>query len=241
MNMYRRHGKRFLDLILTIPALVLLAPVMLVIAVLVRLRLGGPILFRQTRPGLHGQPFEIIKFRTMTDACDARGELLPDAQRMHPFGEWLRSTSLDELPELFLVVQGKLSLVGPRPLLMRYLPRYTEEQMRRHSVMPGVTGWAQINGRNAISWDQKFELDVWYADHCSLWLDLLILLQTAVTIARREGISAQGYATAPEFMGTERMQTLARPLPAVDVPSAPAEPMPSGVRTLPHYEPASSQ
>lgn len=227
--MYRRYGKRLLDLAITIPALVILSPVILVIAVLVRFRLGAPILFRQTRPGLNGQPFEMIKFRTMTDACDANGELLPDAQRMHPFGEWLRSTSLDELPELLLVVNGTLSLVGPRPLLMRYLPRYSAEQMRRHSVMPGVTGWAQVNGRNAISWEQKFDLDVWYADHCSFWLDLLILFQTALTIVRREGISATGHVTAPEFMGLEKPQVVAPP-------AAPISRL-----VLPQYERASSE
>jgi sugar transferase EpsL len=234
--MYRRFGKRLLDLTLVIPALVLLSPIMLVIALLVRLRLGSPVLFRQLRPGLDGKPFEMIKFRTMTDARDASGQLLPDEQRMHPFGEWLRSTSLDELPELLLVAQGKLSLVGPRPLLMRYLPRYTPEQMRRHSVMPGVTGWAQVNGRNAISWEQKFELDVWYADHCSLWLDLLIIMQTAVTIFRREGISAEGHATAPEFLGLERPAAPAQPV----APAAPPELAPA-IGILPHFEHASSE
>lgn len=201
--MYQRYGKRILDLVLTIPAVIVLAPVMLLIAILVRVRLGGPVLFRQQRPGLSGMPFEIIKFRTMTDACDADGNLLPDAQRMHPFGQWLRSTSLDELPELLLVLNGKLSLVGPRPLLMRYLPRYTSEQMRRHSMVPGITGWAQVNGRNAIAWDEKFALDVWYVDHVSLWLDLKIIAITIGKIIAREGISAEGHATAPEFWGTQ--------------------------------------
>jgi len=209
--MYHRYGKRALDLILTIPALIVLVPVMLVIAVLVRVRLGGPVIFRQQRPGLHGVPFEIMKFRTMTDARDAHGNLLPDEQRMHPFGQWLRSTSLDELPELLLVLNGTLSLVGPRPLLMRYLPRYTSEQMRRHNAVPGITGWAQINGRNAISWNDKFALDVWYVDQVSLWLDLKIIALTIGTIIAREGISAEGHATAPEFWGVQSPERTASP------------------------------
>lgn len=200
--MYRRYGKRALDLCLAIPAVVVLAPVMLIIAVIVRLRLGTPVLFRQQRPGLHGAPFTMLKFRTMTDARDASGTLLPDTQRMHPFGSWLRSTSLDELPELLLVIRGDLSLVGPRPLLMRYLERYTLEQRRRHEVLPGITGWAQVNGRNALTWEDKFALDVWYVDNMSLWLDLRILLLTAATVLRRDGISAPGAATAHEFTGT---------------------------------------
>jgi lipopolysaccharide/colanic/teichoic acid biosynthesis glycosyltransferase len=200
--MYRRYGKRALDLALTIPALLALAPAMLLIAALVRLKLGSPVLFRQQRPGLHGCPFEIIKFRTMTDARDAHGNLLADAERAHPFGTWLRSTSLDELPELLLVLTGKLSLVGPRPLLMRYLPRYTAEQMRRHEVLPGISGWAQVHGRNALSWESKFALDVWYVDNFSLWLDLYIIAMTIVKIVQRDGVSAEGLFSSSEFTGT---------------------------------------
>jgi lipopolysaccharide/colanic/teichoic acid biosynthesis glycosyltransferase len=200
--MYRRYGKRALDLALTIPALLALAPAMLLIAALVRLKLGSPVLFRQQRPGLHGRPFEIIKFRTMTDARDAHGNLLADAERAHPFGTWLRSTSLDELPELLLVLTGKLSLVGPRPLLMRYLPRYTAEQMRRHEVLPGISGWAQVHGRNALSWESKFALDVWYVDNFSLWLDLYIIAMTIVKIVQRDGVSAEGLFSSSEFTGT---------------------------------------
>lgn len=202
--MYRQYGKRLLDLAITIPALIMLAPLLALLAMLVRVKLGAPVLFRQQRPGLHGKPFTIHKFRTMTDARDARGNLLPDAERLTPFGQWLRSTSLDELPELFQVLTGEVSLVGPRPLLMQYLDRYTPEQMRRHEVRPGITGWAQINGRNALAWEEKFALDVWYVDQLSLWLDLKIIALTAWKILTREGINQQGHATAPEFMGTRR-------------------------------------
>jgi len=191
-----------LDLLLTIPALVLLSPVLALIVLLVRLKLGSPILFRQQRPGLHGTPFTIYKFRTMTDARDAVGNRLPDAQRLTSFGRFLRSTSLDELPELFNVLKGEMSLVGPRPLLLRYLERYTPEQMRRHEVKPGITGWAQVNGRNAITWEQKFALDVWYVDHCSLRLDVQIIALTLWKILKREGISQPGQATMEEFMGS---------------------------------------
>ncbi len=199
---YRSFGTRCLDLLLTIPALVLLSPVLALIALLVRLKLGSPILFRQQRPGLYGKPFTIYKFRTMTDACDALGNPLPDAQRLTSFGRFLRSSSLDELPELFNVLKGKMSLVGPRPLLMQYLERYTPEQIRRHEVKPGITGWAQVNGRNAITWEQKFALDVWYVDHCSLRLDLQIIALTLWKIVKREGISQPGQATMEEFMGS---------------------------------------
>lgn len=202
--MYRQYGKRLLDLAITIPALIMLAPLLALLAMLVRVKLGAPVLFRQQRPGLHGKPFTIHKFRTMTDARDAQGNLLPDAERLTPFGQWLRSTSLDELPELFQVLTGEVSLVGPRPLLMQYLDRYTPEQMRRHEVKPGITGWAQINGRNALAWEEKFALDVWYVDQLSLWLDLKIIALTAWKILTREGINQQGHATAPEFMGTRR-------------------------------------
>ncbi len=177
-------------------------PLLAAAALAVRLRLGHPILFRQRRPGLHGEPFTILKFRTMTDACDAGGNLRPDAQRLTTLGRLLRATSLDELPELLNVLKGEMSLVGPRPLLIEYLPRYTVEQARRHEVRPGITGWAQVNGRNALSWEQKFALDVWYVNHCSLWIDLRILWLTAVGVLKRKGISAEGHATMPPFTGS---------------------------------------
>ena len=167
--------KRAFDLTLALLALTILSPMIGLIALLVWLELGSPVLFRQQRPGLHGRAFTLYKFRTMTDARDAQANLLPDAERLTPLGRFLRSTSLDELPELFNVLKGDMSLVGPRPLLMRYLDRYTPEQMRRHQVKPGITGWAQVNGRNVLTWEQKFALDVWYVDHASLWLDLKIL------------------------------------------------------------------
>lgn len=201
MSVYNRGGKRLFDLALTLPALVLVVPVCLVVGLLVRWRLGSPVLFRQVRPGLGGQPFEMVKFRTMTDARDAQGELLPDGERMTPFGLWLRSSSLDELPELLNVIRGEMSLVGPRPLLMRYLPRYSPEQYRRHEVLPGVTGWAQVNGRNALDWPSKFRLDVWYVDHMSPWLDLRILFLTVYKMVRRDGITQEGETTSSEFMG----------------------------------------
>ena len=194
--------KRTFDILVSLAALLLLWPVLLVLAVLVRVKLGPPALFRQQRPGLHGQPFTMLKFRTMTDARDVQGNLLPDAERLPSFGRRLRSTSLDELPELINVLAGDMSLVGPRPLLMRYLDRYTPEQMRRHEVRPGITGWAQVNGRNAITWDQKFALDIWYVDHQSLRLDLRILWLTVRNVLRREGISQAGEATMEEFFGT---------------------------------------
>ena len=201
--MYRRWGKRLFDFAVTGLAIVLLAPIIGFVALLVRKRLGAPILFRQKRPGLAGRPFTILKFRTMTDARYAQGNLLPDAERLPPFGRFLRSTSLDELPELWNVLRGDMSLVGPRPLLMQYLERYTPEQARRHEVRPGITGWAQINGRNALSWEQKFALDVWYVDHLSVGLDLRIIATTVWKILKREGISEPGQATAQEFMGTQ--------------------------------------
>ncbi|ACL24888.1 sugar transferase [Chloroflexus aggregans] len=200
--MYRRYGKRLLDLMIVIPALIVLAPVMALIAILVRINLGPGIFFRQQRPGLYGRPFTMLKFRTMTNACDAQGNLLPDEQRLTRFGRFLRSTSLDELPELFCVLRGEMSLVGPRPLLMQYLDRYTPEQRRRHEVLPGITGLAQINGRNALSWDAKFAYDVYYVDHLSLWLDLKILALTCWKVLQREGISQPGHATAEEFRGS---------------------------------------
>jgi sugar transferase EpsL len=203
-NRYHRFGKRLFDLALAIPALILFAPLFALLALLVRLKLGSPVLFRQQRPGLHGQPFTILKFRTMTDARDAQGNLLPDEDRLTPFGQFLRSTSLDEFPELFNVLKGEMSLVGPRPLLMRYLDRYTPEQMRRHEVKPGITGWAQINGRNDIPWERKFALDVWYVDHQSLWLDLKTIVMTVWKVLKHEGISQEGYFSSPEFMGTAK-------------------------------------
>jgi lipopolysaccharide/colanic/teichoic acid biosynthesis glycosyltransferase len=176
-------------------------PVLAVLALLVRAKLGSPVLFRQKRPGMDARIFELIKFRTMTDARDARGNLLPDAARLTPFGRWLRSSSLDELPELLNVLRGEMSLVGPRPLLVQYLERYSPVQRRRHEVPPGITGWAQVNGRNALSWEEKFALDVWYVDNRSLWLDVRILALTVGQVVFRRGISAPGEATMPEFVG----------------------------------------
>ncbi|CAK8717224.1 Undecaprenyl phosphate N,N'-diacetylbacillosamine 1-phosphate transferase [Candidatus Electrothrix gigas] len=191
--------KRFFDLLLTLPGILCLSPLFLLTALLVRIKIGKPILFIQKRPGLHGKPFRMYKFRTMTDERDTDGNLLSDEQRLVPFGRFLRSTSLDELPELINVLKGEMSLVGPRPLLMEYLDRYTAEQARRHEVLPGVTGWAQINGRNALSWEEKFNLDVWYVDNRSLWLDVKILWMTFLKVFRREGISQEGQATMELF------------------------------------------
>ncbi|MFN2196027.1 MAG: sugar transferase [Anaerolineales bacterium] len=196
------RAKRLFDLLLTIPGFVLISPLLLITALLVWRRLGRPILFRQVRPGFLGQPFEIYKFRTMADRRDSQGVLLPDEQRLTNLGNFLRKTSLDELPELLNVLRGEMSLVGPRPLLMQYLERYSPEQARRNLVLPGITGWAQINGRNAITWEDKFRLDVWYVDHWSLALDIRILLTTLWTVLKGEGISQPGHATAEEFMGT---------------------------------------
>ncbi|MCS6840082.1 MAG: sugar transferase [Roseiflexus sp.] len=203
--MYRRYLKRVFDICIASAALIALAPLLLMIAALVRILLGAPVIFRQQRPGLHGKPFTLLKFRSMTDARDADGNLLPDDQRLTRFGRFLRSSSLDELPELINVIRGEMSLVGPRPLLMEYLDRYTPEQMRRHAVRPGITGWAQVNGRNAISWEQKFALDVWYVDHLSFWLDLRILALTVWRVARREGINQHGCATVAIFQGTSEV------------------------------------
>lgn len=199
-------SKRALDLILTALGLVILAPVLLLLALLVRLAHGSPVLFSQTRPGYFGKPFKIYKFRTMTEARDAQGTLLPDAERLTGLGRFLRSSSLDELPELFNVLRGEMSLVGPRPLLMQYLTRYTPEQARRHAVLPGITGWAQVNGRNALTWEDKFRLDVWYVENWSVWLDLKILGMTVWKVLRREGISQPGHATAEEFIGSEEQE-----------------------------------
>lgn len=196
--------KRAFDLIVASLLLAVALLPMAVIAVLVARRLGLPVLFRQRRPGRYGRPFELLKFRTMTDARDAHGNPLPDADRLPPFGRFLRSTSLDELPGLLSVVRGEMSLVGPRPLLMQYLPLYTPEQARRHDVRPGVTGWAQVNGRNALTWEQKFAYDLWYVDNCSILLDLRILLMTLRKVVRRDGVSAEGDATMPVFRGNDR-------------------------------------
>lgn len=195
--------KRLLDFLGAFIGLVVLSPFIIVIALAVRVNMGGPVLFRQERAGLHGNPFILYKFRTMRDLRDLEGHLLPDEMRLTRLGHFLRSTSLDELPELFNVLKGEMSLVGPRPLLMEYLERYTPEQARRHEVKPGVTGWAQVNGRNAITWEEKFKLDVWYVDNWSLGLDLKILVLTFIKVLKREGISAGGHATMPEFRGSQ--------------------------------------
>ena len=214
-GLYRRCGKRVLDLALTVPALILLAPVLAVLTLLGRVKLGAPVWFRQRRPGLHGKPFTLLKFRTMSNAQDAEGNLLPDAgdpegnvlpdaERLTTFGRFLRSLSLDELPELWNVARGDMSLVGPRPLLMQYLDRYTPEQARRHDVRPGITGLAQVDGRNDVSWDERFRLDVSYVDTLSFALDIKILCRTIWTVVARKGISAAGCATMAEFMGKDR-------------------------------------
>ncbi len=192
-------AKRIFDLAITLPGLIIIAPILAILALLVRIYHGRPVIFCQERPGYKGRPFNIRKFRTMTDARDAQGSLLPDAQRLTRLGSFLRSFSLDELPELFNVLRGDMSLVGPRPLLIQYLERYTPEQARRHHTLPGITGWAQVNGRNAITWEEKFCLDVWYVDHWSLWLDIKILFITIWKVLRREGISQPDHATAEEF------------------------------------------
>ena len=193
--------KRLFDITAAFAALLLLALPLALLTWQVRRKLGSPAFFRQVRPGMHGQPFEMVKFRTMTDARGPDGALLPDADRLTPFGRFLRATSLDELPELWNVLKGDMSLVGPRPLLMEYLPLYSPQQARRHEVRPGITGWAQVNGRNALGWDEKFKLDVWYVDHRSLWLDIKILWLTVKKVLVREGISAAGEATMPRFTG----------------------------------------
>ncbi len=198
---WRRWVKQAVDRSAAAVGLVVAAPVMAAVAVAVRVSMGSPVLFTQERPGLGGRVFRVVKFRTMRDARGPSGEPLPDEARLTPVGEFLRSTSLDELPQLFNVLRGELSLVGPRPLLVRYLPRYSPTQARRHEVLPGITGWAQVNGRNALAWDDKLALDVWYVDHWSLWLDAKILGLTVWKVLRRDGISNAGAATMPEFMG----------------------------------------
>jgi lipopolysaccharide/colanic/teichoic acid biosynthesis glycosyltransferase len=200
--------KRLFDLLVSFLAIVVLALPLVALMVLVRYKLGSPVFFRQVRPGLRAKPFVMVKFRTMTDACDVEGRLLPDAERLTPFGRFLRVSSLDELPELWNVLRGEMSLVGPRPLLMEYLPLYTAEQGRRHEVRPGITGWAQVNGRNAISWEDKFALDVWYVTNHSLWLDLKILLQTVRKVLVRDNINAAGEATMPRFTGSTNRQAV---------------------------------
>jgi lipopolysaccharide/colanic/teichoic acid biosynthesis glycosyltransferase len=194
--------KRSVDLILGITAAILLSPILLITAILVSRKLGSPIFFTQVRPGKDGKPFKMIKFRTMRDAIDAQGNPLPDAERLTPFGRRLRSTSIDELPELWNVIKGEMSLVGPRPLLMEYLPLYSPEQATRHDLKPGMTGWAQINGRNAISWEDKFKLDTWYVQHQSIWLDIKIMALTVKKVLVRDGISAEGEATMTKFTGS---------------------------------------
>ena len=194
--------KRFFDLVLACLGLLLLSIPLFFLIWKIRRKLGSPVFFRQTRPGRHGKPFEMVKFRTMTNARGPDGQLLPDGLRLAPFGRFLRAASLDELPELWNVLKGDMSLVGPRPLLIEYLPLYSPEQSRRHAVRPGITGWAQVNGRNALSWDEKFKLDVWYVDHRSLWLDIKILWLTVRKVLVREGISAAGEATMSKFTGS---------------------------------------
>lgn len=201
--MMNRVLKTCFDRLLAMVLLLVLSPLVVCIAMVVRLKMGSPVLFRQERPGYMGRPFYVCKFRTMTDGRDENGELLPDEQRLPAFGKFLRKTSLDELPQLFNVLKGDLSFVGPRPLLMEYLPLYSPEQMRRHDVLPGITGWAQVNGRNAISWDEKFRLDVWYVDHQSFLLDLKILWLTALKVFKRDGVSAEGHVTMPKFTGNQ--------------------------------------
>lgn len=196
--------KRIIDIAVSLLALVLLLPVIAILAAVIRQKLGSPILFRQLRPGIDGEPFEMFKFRTMSDAVDRNGNTLPDSQRLSKFGKLLRASSLDELPELWNVLKGEMSLVGPRPLLVEYLPLYNTHQYRRHEVRPGITGWAQVNGRNAISWDEKFRLDVWYVDNRSVFLDAKILCLTFIKVFRRDGISAEGEVTMTKFTGNDQ-------------------------------------
>ncbi len=196
--------KRLLDIIIASIALILLSPLYFYVAHKVKKNLGSPVLFRQVRPGLHGKPFEMIKFRSMKDAVDAQGNLLPDSERLTPFGKMLRSSSLDEMPELWNVIKGDMSIVGPRPLLMEYLPLYNQEQAKRHLVRPGMTGHAQVNGRNAISWEEKFKLDTWYVENQSVWLDFKIMLKTVKKVLAKDDINAENDATMPKFNGNEK-------------------------------------
>ncbi|MEQ1150328.1 sugar transferase [Acinetobacter johnsonii] len=195
--------KRLLDILIASIALIVLSPLYAFVAYKVKKNLGSPVLFRQVRPGRHGQPFEMIKFRTMKDAVDAQGNPLPDSERLTPFGKMLRSTSLDEMPELWNVIKGDMSVVGPRPLLMEYLPLYNEEQAKRHNVRPGMTGYAQVNGRNAIGWEEKFKLDTWYVENQSIWLDFKIMFKTLHKVLAKDDISAEGEATMSKFTGTK--------------------------------------
>lgn len=195
--------KRLLDIIIASIALILLSPLYAFVAYKVKKNLGSPVLFRQVRPGLHGRPFEMIKFRTMKDAVDEQGNPLPDSERLTPFGQMLRSSSLDEMPELWNVIKGDMSIVGPRPLLMEYLPLYSPEQAKRHDVRPGMTGHAQVNGRNAIGWEEKFKLDTWYVEHQSIWLDFKIMFKTVHKVLAKDDISAEGEATMTKFTGTK--------------------------------------
>ena len=206
-NFYRRAGKRVCDLLLTVPAAILLMPLFLAVACVVRIGLGRGVLFRQQRAGLNGESILLLKFRTMTDARDSKGNLLPDENRLTPLGAWLRKLSLDELPQLWNVLRGDISLVGPRPLLVRYLPRYTPQQFRRHEVLPGITGLAQINGRNALSWEQKFEYDLFYVDHLSFGLDIKIIARTVWRVLAPRNIAAEGHATMPEFGLNQQRQS----------------------------------
>lgn len=194
--------KRCFDILLSFIAMIILSPILIILFALVRIKLGEPAIFKQERPGQHGKLFMLYKFRSMTDKKDHNGALLPDRERLTPFGKMLRKTSLDELPELFNILKGDMSFVGPRPLLVQYLSRYSTEQARRHDVKPGLTGWAQVNGRNAITWEEKFKLDVWYVDHWSFWLDLRIIFKTVIIVLKRTGVNAQGEATMGEFMGS---------------------------------------
>jgi sugar transferase EpsL len=198
---YNNRIKRLFDLMIAVPSVGILLPLLVLIGILVRLKIGSPVFFRQKRPGINGKPFTIYKFRTMTNERDGDGNLLLDGDRLTPLGRFLRKTSMDELPEFFNVINGDMSIVGPRPLLMQYLDRYTPEQARRHEVKPGITGWAQVNGRNAISWEDKFRLDVWYVDNWSVWLDMKVIAMTVLKVLKREGISQKGHATAEEFKG----------------------------------------
>ncbi|MEN6410508.1 MAG: sugar transferase [Anaerolineaceae bacterium] len=213
------RSKRILDIVASLLGLILLSPLMLVLALLVAIKLGRPILFKQLRPGYRGQIFQLYKFRSMRNDVNTDGNLLSDAERLTAFGGFLRSSSLDELPELFNILRGEMSLVGPRPLLVQYLDRYTPEQARRHNVLPGMTGWAQINGRNALTWEEKFRLDVWYADHWSFGLDVKILALTVGKVLKREGISAPGEATMQEFMGSPVEKSLGGDARRIDPPA----------------------
>lgn len=203
MNFYARYGKRCLDIVLTLIGLTLLSPILIVVSIMAAIKIGTPIFFTQNRPGLNGATFKMYKFRSMRNDVDENGKLLPDEVRLVPFGRFLRNSSIDELPGLWNVLRGEMSLVGPRPLLVQYLERYTPEQARRHEVRPGLSGWAQVNGRNAISWEQKFEFDVWYVDNVSLWLDIKIIVMTIMKVFKRSDISAEGHSTMPEFMGSK--------------------------------------